>query len=222
MSLLEQLRSVGQQMGLLRVVAAKAEGQPQAAVTSRKLTTRTLTLKDLSAEIEAQEIKTLTQMPSDALIDVEQVIAGAGIRPGAGTWSMPRLQEMLQSDALKGKDRKQIQAAILTQLAADNASIEDIVKDAIARDRAIDTYDAMAHEKMRERTEIRQRRLAALEDEMRSLGDEAKRDEQYFVAWHRKKVQYETAMATTINYLLDKPVITVEEHLSDAKQKPVK
>lgn len=222
MSLLDQLRNVGQQMGLLRVVAANPQGEAPAAVTPRKLTTRTITLKDLSAEVEAQEIKALAHGPTHALIDVEQVIAAAGVRTDASAWSMPKLQELLQSDALKGKDRKQIQAAILTQLAADKATVEDIVKDAIARDQAIDTYDAMAHEKLRETTEIRQRRLAELEDEMRTLSDEARRDEQYFADWHRKKVQYETAMAAAINYLLDKPVVTVEEQLPDAKQRPAK
>ena len=77
-------------MGLLRVVDAKPTGDSQATVIPRKLTTRTITLKDLGAEIEAHEVKALAQRPLDVLIEVEQIIAAAGIKPDASAWSMPR------------------------------------------------------------------------------------------------------------------------------------
>jgi hypothetical protein len=227
MSLLEKLRNVGQQFGLVRVVASKLSPTPTG--TPHKLTTRTITLKDLDAEIEAQELKTLGQLPSDVLVEIEQVLLAAGIKPGMGSWSVPRLQQVIGSDALKNQDRKHIQAEILNQLAADKASVEDIVRDALARDRAIDTYDAMVHRKMVERQELRQRRcteiqdqIAVLQEEAGRLAQESKADGQYFHDWHRKKVGYEIEMAKAINYILDKPVITIEEHLPDNEARPAR
>ena len=225
MDLLQQLRNVGQHLGLVRVVAAQPSPTPSA--TPRKLTTRTITLKDLDAEIEAQELKTLSQSPSGVLVEIEQVLLAAGIRPGEGSWSIPRLQRVIQSDVLKNQDRKHIQAEILNQLAADKATVEDIVKDALARDRAIDTYDAMVHRKMADREELRQRRcteiqdqIAALQEEAGRFAQESKSDGQHFRDWHRKKVAYEIEMAKAINYLLDKPVITIEEQLPETEARP--
>ena len=76
-------------MGLLRVVDAKPTGDSQATVIPRKLTTRTITLKDLGAEIEAHEVKALAQRPSDVLIEVEQIIAWGNRRRPSGTWVIP-------------------------------------------------------------------------------------------------------------------------------------
>jgi len=80
----------------------------------------------------------------------------------------------------------------------------DIVRDAIARDQALDAFEASIAEKRRQW-------ITAKKLEMRQIEEEIKSEEKAWTEWRKRKRQREKDMAQAVGYLIDKPVISIEE-----------
>ena len=80
----------------------------------------------------------------------------------------------------------------------------DLIKDAVARDQALDAYqDFMARK--------REPRIRALEDQRKRLEQEIAAEEESWREWRRRKRAREHEMAHAVGYLIDGPVITTDE-----------
>ncbi|MEI8195099.1 MAG: hypothetical protein WCI73_04240 [Phycisphaerae bacterium] len=211
MGLVNALMLAANHLGLIKVVDLPAPEKPQ------KITMRTLTLKDLTAEVEAEEIKTLAQMPAELTVSFPQVLAAAGVKAPAHGWTVEKLQETLADETYRGKSRPEVQKELLVVLQAQQVPVEDLVKDAMARDHAIDAFGVCVQQKIAARRALRQQKaqeakaqIAELQEQMTRLQAEEKNDETQWRSWWGKKLAYEQALAAAINYLLDKPVVTVD------------
>src|SRR5206468_2051147 len=96
--------------------------------------------------------------------------------------------------------------------------VEDIVKDVIARDQALDAFETFTRKKMLDRMAARQKKVAEVESQIASLQEqrerliqEAKTDEQHWTAWLEQKRAYERDLSRTISYLVDRVVVTIDE-----------
>jgi hypothetical protein len=114
-------------------------------------------------------------------------------------------------------DRETAQKALLAVLADKKVASEDLVKDAVARDKALDAFEETARGKMDARREARQARLAEIQSQMDDLQkqrdqlqQEQADDQRHWRQWHDGKIDFEKEMAWAIGYLLDRPVITVD------------
>jgi hypothetical protein len=213
MSLTETLARLGGRLGVLRVptLASSTETGP------KKLPTRTVTLADLTSEIKAQEVKALAELPAELSVSFERMFDAAGIVTPARGWTLERLRQLLQTAPYQTMDRPAAQKAILEQLAKDGVAVEDLVKDAMARDQAIDAFAVFARQKMKDRIAARQHeagqvaaQLRALQDRAAKLAHDTATDQEAWRQWQEKKVAYEKDMAHAISYVLDRPVITID------------
>jgi len=215
MKLFEKLRQVGGRLGIVRVVAM--EGQtPDAQL--RKVTTRTVTLSDLAGEVRSEEVRALAELPAELSVPFPKVFEAAGIKPPAHGWTIERLTSLLHTEQFKAMERESMQKAVLGLLANDKAPVEDVVKDAVARDHSIDAYEGFVRKKMRERAAARERRVAEtqakiqeLQQECSRLAEEAKVDREQWRRWLDGKIAFEKDMAWALGFLLDKPVVSVTE-----------
>lgn len=211
MVLINWLCAVG---GTLKIVKVTLADVPQPI---EKIKTRTVELKDLVAEIQGEEVKSLARRPEELEVSYGKVFEAAGIKPSPHGWTIDRLCEVLRSDALQSKDREAVQKALILQLAEQKVSAEDLVKDATARDQALDAFEDVARRKMNSRSEDRQRQLGQIQSQIESLQEQASQlqqeqaaDQQHWKAWHDRKIEFEKEMAWAIGYLLDRPVITID------------
>jgi hypothetical protein len=212
MSLLDSLRQLGGRLGIIGVkVAAKAN-------TPEKIITREMSLAELGQI-------TLKRQPSSAIVDFNAdfpaICTNAGITPSKG-WNTERLTATLRSDELRGCDRPQAQQRILTLLQADGVAPEDIVKDAVACDQAIDEYAEKMRQNLARALQQRTRRaaeigqqIAALEAERKQLADENEAQKRAWAAWWKRKHANEETLAWAIGHLLEKPLVTVDERLPE-------
>lgn len=212
MSLLDGLRTLGGKLGLIQVAAPTPAGEPPAKVVSRDVT-----LQDLTTEVRAEEVRVLAALPAELSVGFDKVFETAGVQPPAHGWTIERLQQLLRTDQYRGMDRESAQKAILGLLSAVQAQVEDLVKDAIARDQAIDKFALYVHQKMDDRLVARQRKISDLEEQVRglekeraTLEEEMKADQERWHAWRTKKIACEKEMAWALSYLLDRPVVTIE------------
>jgi hypothetical protein len=211
MPVLDWLRSAGDRLGLLRFVSTTNPAPPQ------KIPMRTVSLSELMIEVRKDEVETLAQQPAELSQPFEKVFDAAGIETPEHGWTIEKLKQHLADNDCKNKPREEIQKAILAALTADKAHVQDVVKDALARDRALDAFEESVHAKMHDRVTARQEKIISLEDEVKSLQreisqlkDEAKADEASWRAWHERKVAREKEMALALSYLLDQPVLDVD------------
>ncbi len=214
MVLVDWLREAGGKLGLLRVVQHdEAEG----TAAPVKIPTRTVHLKDLTAEIRADEVSSLARVPDELQAGFGRVFEAAGIKPAPDAWTVERLRDLLRGEPYKSMDRQAAQKALAAALADKKVAVEDLVKDAIARDKALDVYEEAAREKMDARSQARQVRLAEIQsqiDDLQRQREQLQReqaDEQrLWQRWHESKIDFEKEMAWAVGYLLDQPVITVD------------
>jgi hypothetical protein len=212
MTLMELLESLGGRMGILERESAAS---PQ---TAEKIPTRAVTLKDLSAEIRSEEVRTLAEAPSELSVPFDKIIETAGVSAGSHGWTIDRLRKLLLTDEFKNLGREAVQKRILDVLESEKAGVEDLVKDAIARDQALDSFEKFAHKKFEDRMAARQRQIAGLEDKIQALEKESSllknqmdADEQQWKDWKQLKRAQERDLAWTVGFLIDRHVITTDD-----------
>jgi hypothetical protein len=101
-------------------------------------------------------------------------------------------------------DRTQAQHETLAMLAAEKVNAEDLIKDAISRDQALDAFAESILKK-------RERWLTEKRQEIQTLEQEIAAEEKEWSDWRRRKRQREQDMARAVGYLIDKPVISIDE-----------
>jgi len=213
MSLGNILRQIGGRLGLIKVVECQAD---PASKDPLKITTRTVSINDLAGEVRQEEVRVLAETPAEMAVPFDKVFEAAGVKPPAHGWTIERLVALLASEQYKSLDRTTSQKAILGLLATEKVPVEDVVKDAVTRDHAIDAYDTFIKKKMEDRAAARERRIGeilnqikALEGERARLAGEAKADQRSRSEWVDRKIVYEQNLAQAVSYLLDHPVISI-------------
>ncbi|MDM7995341.1 MAG: hypothetical protein QUT30_06615 [Acidobacteriota bacterium] len=213
MSFLKLLHGIGDRLGILEAVAAPDSRQPT------RIQTRCVSIRDLAGEIRSEEIRELAASPAELSVPFEKIFEAAGVSTDPPAWTMERLKQFVSDESLKNKSREDVQRAILDALHSNGVSVDSILKDAMARDKAMDSYEDLVGQKMKARMETRKRRSLEIESRIRELQAEAraveaalKADEETWRAWRKNKKQHERELATLVGYLVDHAVITLDEN----------
>jgi len=213
MSLLSSLRVIANRLHIIQSV----DDDDAATETVSKIPTRSLTLAELMSEIRQDEVRALANAPAELTVGLEKVCEAAGVKPGPDKWTVDRLGDLLHGEKFASLSRDAAQRALLAQFSAEKVSIEELVKDAVARDQAIDAFEQFVRDKMHARSSARESRIGALQAQMADLQQEVARltregetETKQWQQWRQKKQAYEKEMAWAVSYLLDKPVITTE------------
>lgn len=212
MSLFDLLESLGDKLGILEM----SRGQAPHSVA--RIQTRAVTLAELSTEIRAEEVRALAEQPAELAVPFNQIFETAGIRAGAERWTVEKLKEVLRSEAFKEHSKETAQRKILETLRAENVAPEEIVKDAMARDKVLDSFEIYARKKLDERRAALERRAAEIEENLKKLQAERseleqkrKADEERWAEWRRQKKAHEQDMAWAIGHIIDRPVISISD-----------
>ena len=212
MSFVRFLQGIGDRLGILET--APADGS-RAAV---RIQTRSVSLHELTGEIKSSAVQSLADAPAELAVPFERIFEAAGISANPQDWTTDRLKQVLADEPCRNKPRAEAQKAVLALLNSAGISPEIIVKDAMARDQALDAYETFARDKMQSRMETRKKKLFAAESRMRDLQEECrtlektmKDDEEKWHEWKRHKRARERELASIVSYIVDHKVITSEE-----------
>lgn len=103
---------------------------------------------------------------------LEQVYASAGIQPPAHGFTVYRLIEMLEGEEFRDLDaptRARVIAGVLKRLPSGAVEVEDIVRDAAARDRALDAFERFVADRVVRLEREAEEKNAALQREIDEL-----------------------------------------------------
>jgi hypothetical protein len=211
MGLIDRLLAFGESLGI--VCADPSERQEVV-----KITTRTVTMVELRAQIQEGQSQRMASLPPELSLEFDKIFQADGLKPLGAPWTIEHLAEMLESPPLKGRDRASVQRALLEAIKAAGFSVEDVIKDAIARDHAIHGFSLFCRAKLDERAEARQREKADLVEQIRQLQQqsdaldaETSQAAEQWKQWCARKLAFEERMAWATGFLLDRPVVTVDK-----------
>jgi hypothetical protein len=199
MYLTDMLRKLGDRLGIIEIAPGSKEKHAPV-----KIQTRTVTMTELITAIRVTELRELAEMPAELSVPFEEVFKAAGIPDAPKGWTIERLEEFLKSDRIRKLDRKQVQQETAHMLSEGGIDGSDIVRDAIARDQALDTFEASIAEKRRQWLTAKKLSIRQIEEEIIS-------EQKTWAQWRNRKRQREKDMAHAVSYLIDKPVISIEE-----------
>jgi hypothetical protein len=209
MRLIEQIQALGCRLRIIQVVKAPKK------TAARKVKTRVVKLDELAAEVRAP-----VSMAGECCSAFEpaRIFAKAGVTAPAHGWTVERLAAQMAAAPYKGLGRAALQAKVLETLAKDAAKAEDVVADAIARDRALDAAEDQGRKLLAAAAAARSGRLAEIQAALDDLNREVHRldadrriEDERFAEWRRSKRSYEKTMAGVLSVLVEDARISVSD-----------
>jgi len=131
-------------------------------------------------------------------VDVQQIYGSPAPKPAPSPCGILKVVDMVNSEHLSGLSAEAKSCAIMMALEAVGAGVEDLLQDAVARQRALNDYDKEQQDALRRFEETKAEEKRKLQSELESLttqymvrvqanADEVSREQEKFRAWQRKK-----------------------------------
>ena len=147
-----------------------------------------------------------------------------------------KIAGMLQSEHLKGLSPEVKRSSILVALEAAGAKLDDVIQDAVRRDRALDSFEtvlaksraAVENAKIEENRKIEaemNQMLAQYRSRIQANNEAVAKENERFSAWQTAKQAEERTIADAVSYFVSENPITVSGAAagsSGAPAKPVK
>lgn len=198
------VRELGIKAGLLHLE------EKERAEEVAEISTRVLSLKALMEE----EGEPLTRPPAELSIKFEQLFAA--LPACAHGWTVEKVRELLASETLKNLPRTDLEKAVKEELSKAQVPVEDIVKDALNRDRALDSYQESLEKKFKDREQSVHDRIRELQQEIEDcqkqiseLKSSEESSRRLLQEWVDQKSRIEEDMVSVVSLLSDAHGITV-------------
>jgi len=150
----------------------------------------------------------------------EEIYQAAEITVAAHGYTIFKIADMLQSEHIRGLPANVKKSSVLLALDAAGVKVEDVIKDAVLRDKALDTYERV-QEKALQELEARKtqenrdiqaeidRLVAEHQARMQKNNDEVAKEKERFYGWRLKKQQEELKIADAVSYFAtENPIST--------------
>lgn len=194
--------------------------QPEQAETDRA-PSAAQTVADIAALMAPpQPIEAVPPtLAQTASTDPADIYEAAGIQAPRHGYGILKVAEMLESDHIRGLPREVKRSSILLALESSGASLQDVIQDAIQRDRALDAFERVQERavaefeiaKSKQNKDIQaelDRITAEYRARMQANSDEVAREKERFCGWRLKKQQEEQNIAEAVSYFVTENPIT--------------
>ena len=172
---------------------------------------------DIAASVPA--VSTFSAPVNDPTSFAE-IYNAAEITTPAHGYTILKIAAMLQSEHLHGLSPEVKRTSVLVALEAAGAKIDDVIQDAVRRDRALDSFetvlaksrDAVEAGKIEENRKIEaemNQMLAQYRARIQANNDTVSKENARFAAWQAKKQAEERTIADAVSYFVTENPITV-------------
>jgi len=149
----------------------------------------------------------------------EEIYRAAEIQAPGQEYTILKVADMLQSEHIRNMTPEVKRNSILVALDAAGVKVQEIIQDAVRRDRALDTYERVQQKaleqlearKNKESAEIQaeiDRFVAQQRARIEANSDEVAREKERLYAWRLKKQQEEQRIADAVSYFVTENPIT--------------
>ncbi len=158
--------------------------------------------------------------PVSAAAGFDEIYAAAEIKPPAHGYTIGKISEMLQSERIRALPAEVKKNSILLALDAAGVKIEEVVEDAVKRDRALDGFERVQQKALDDLQASKERDNAQIQADLDRLAGEHKariqanndqvaKEKERFYAWRLQKQQEEQKISESVSYfVVDNPLTT--------------
>jgi hypothetical protein len=150
----------------------------------------------------------------------EEIYSAAEIPPPPHGYSIMKVAEMLRSEHIRNLPREVKRSSILVALDASGAALQDVIEDAVRRDRALDTFERVQQRSVEELESRKRQENDAIQAEIdrvineqrariQANQEEVAKEKERFFAWRLKKQEEEQKIADAVSYfVVENPITT--------------
>jgi len=183
---------------------------------------------DIAATVPA--VSTFSAPVSDPT-SFDQIYQAAEIGTPQHGYTILKIARMLQSEHLQGLPQEVKRSSILVALEAAGAKIEEVIQDAVRRDRALDSFEKVLQKSRDEVEAAKIDENRKIEAEMNAMlanyrariqanNDAVAKENTRFSSWQAKKQQEERTIADAVSYFVSENPITVSGPAASAGNSP--
>jgi hypothetical protein len=148
-----------------------------------------------------------------------EVYEAAEIHPPAHGFTIMKVGEMLRSEHIRNLPKDVKRSSVLVALEAAAAPIEDVIQDAVKRDRALDTFERVQEKSVIELEARKTQENGQIQAEMdrvtaeyrariQANNDAVAKEKERFYAWRLKKQEEEQKISDAVSYFVTANPIT--------------
>ncbi len=177
-----------------------------------------------AARTVAEIAATVTPAPSFSKpvadpLPMAEIYEAAEIRPPAHGYTILKVAEMLKSEHIRNLPREVKRSSILLALEAAGASLDDVIQDAVRRDRALDAFETVQQRaleelearKAQENQQIQaelDRLVADYRARIQANNDAVAAERERFFGWRLQKQEEERKIAEAVSYFVSENPVT--------------
>jgi len=150
----------------------------------------------------------------------DEIYSSAEIHAPVHGYTIMKIAEMLQSEHIRGLPAEVRRSSILVALDAAGVKLQEVIEDAVKRDRALDTYERVLQKSVEDienrkteenrKIQAEMERLAAeYRQRIQANNDEIAKEKDRFYGWRLQKQQEEKKIADAVSYFVSEQPITV-------------
>jgi len=188
----------------------------EAPAPTQSARTPAQTVADIAASVAPAPVPA-NQPPAGATFD--EIYSAAEIRTPAHGYTIYKIADMLQSDYIRNLPADVKRSSILLALDAAGVKLQEIIEDAVRRDRALDTFERVQQksvedlekQKTEENRQIQEeldRLTADHRARMQANSDAVGKEKERFFSWRLQKQQEEQKIADTVSHFVTENPIT--------------
>ena len=162
-----------------------------------------------------------------------EIYSAAEIATPEHGYTILKVANMLQSEHLHGLSPEVKRSSILVALEATGAKIDDVIQDAVRRDRALDSFETVLAKsragveaaKIEENRKIEaemNKMLADYRARIQANNETVAKENERFAAWQAKKQAEERTIADAVSYFVSENPITVSGAQANTANTPAK
>jgi len=158
--------------------------------------------------------------PVSTAAGFDEIYRAAEIQPPAHGYTVMKIAEMLQSERIRTLPAEVKKSSVLLALDAAGVKIEEVIEDAVKRDRALDGFERVQQKSLDELEARKDQENKQIQAELDRLiqehkariqanNDDVAREKERFYAWRLQKQQEEQKIADSVSYfVVENPITT--------------
>jgi len=149
----------------------------------------------------------------------QEIYEAAEITIPSHGFTVLKIIDLIQSEHIRNLSRDVKRSSLLLALEAAGVKPQEVVQDAVRRDKALDTYESVQQRaveeleagKTKENQELQaeiERRINEMQSRIQANNDEVAKEKERFYGWQLKKQQQEQKIADAVSYFASEKPIT--------------
>ncbi len=198
--------------------SAGAGEMSESEITPRAAPNAAQTVAQIAATVKAIEPKFTTSMSNTASFD--DIYKAAEIRVPAHGFTIFKIADMLVSEHIRNLPSEVKRSSVLLALETAGVKLQEIIEDAVRRDRALDTFESIQKRTLEQLESQKKNDNLAIQAEIDRLvkehqakiqlnNDQVAKQKDQLAKWSRQKQQEEQRIADAIApFVTDSPIST--------------